>query len=149
MCGAEVDERDAAIRAAAISQTYRGGGGSKAIRTEADALAYALARMPATYAAVAASLTSLASTLIDIRVAVYADRLHTVEPQQDALELTWFSPAELMDPGVLAEMSGGQGTPAARPRRLPPSRRPTPCSSAVGGTPSTTTTWRSRPDELE
>jgi ribosomal protein RSM22 (predicted rRNA methylase) len=50
---------DAAGRAAAISQTYRGGGGSGAIRTETDALAYALARMPATYAAVTASLNAL------------------------------------------------------------------------------------------
>ncbi len=50
---------DAAGRSARISQTYRGGGGSKAIRTEADALAYALARMPATYAAVTASLNAL------------------------------------------------------------------------------------------
>ena len=32
------------------------------------------------------------------------------EPQQDALELTWFSPAEASDPALLAEMSGGQGT---------------------------------------
>ena len=50
---------DAAERSARISQTYRGGGGSAAIRSEADALAYALARMPATYAAVAASLNAL------------------------------------------------------------------------------------------
>ncbi|ABE63966.1 Methyltransferase type 12 [Nitrobacter hamburgensis X14] len=50
---------DAAARAAAISQTYRGGGGSGAIRGESDALAYALARMPATYAAVVASLNAL------------------------------------------------------------------------------------------
>jgi ribosomal protein RSM22 (predicted rRNA methylase) len=50
---------DAAGRAAVISQTYRGGGGSGAIRTETDALAYALARMPATYAAVTASLNAL------------------------------------------------------------------------------------------
>ena len=50
---------DAAERSAAISKTYRAGGGSTAIRTEADALAYALARMPATYAAVAASLNAL------------------------------------------------------------------------------------------
>ena len=50
---------EAAERAARISQTYRGGGGSAAIRSEADALAYALARMPATYAAVTASLNAL------------------------------------------------------------------------------------------
>jgi ribosomal protein RSM22 (predicted rRNA methylase) len=50
---------DAAERAAAISKTYREGGGSGAIRSSADALAYALARMPATYAAVAASLNTL------------------------------------------------------------------------------------------
>ncbi len=47
---------DAAARAAAISKTYRDGGNSGAITSETDALAYALARMPATYAAVAASL---------------------------------------------------------------------------------------------
>ena len=40
-------------------KTYRDGGGSGAIRSEADALAYALARMPATYAAVTASLNAL------------------------------------------------------------------------------------------
>ena len=50
---------DAATRAAVISKTYRAGGNSGAIRTEADALAYALARMPATYAAVTASLNAL------------------------------------------------------------------------------------------
>jgi ribosomal protein RSM22 (predicted rRNA methylase) len=51
---------DAAGRATQISQIYRDGGGSSAIRSEADALAYALARMPATYAAVTASLNALA-----------------------------------------------------------------------------------------
>ena len=50
---------DAAGRAASISKTYRDGGGSGAIRSEADALAYALARMPATYAAVTAGLNAL------------------------------------------------------------------------------------------
>src|SRR3977135_591690 len=48
-----------AERASLISKTYRDGGGSGAIRSEADALAYALARMPATYAAVTASLNAL------------------------------------------------------------------------------------------
>lgn len=50
---------EAAERAALISQTYRGGGSSIAIRNVADALAYALARMPATYAAVSACLNAL------------------------------------------------------------------------------------------
>jgi ribosomal protein RSM22 (predicted rRNA methylase) len=54
---------DAAERSASISKTYRDGGGSGAIRSETDALAYALARMPATYAADIASLNAL----IDIR----------------------------------------------------------------------------------
>jgi ribosomal protein RSM22 (predicted rRNA methylase) len=54
-----LSRNDAAERAALISRTYRDGGGSGAIRSEADALAYALARMPATYAAVTASLNAL------------------------------------------------------------------------------------------
>ena len=56
---------DAAARADAISKTYRAGGGSVAIRSEADALAYALARMPATYAAVIASLNALSEVRPD------------------------------------------------------------------------------------
>jgi ribosomal protein RSM22 (predicted rRNA methylase) len=54
-----LSRNDAAGRAALISQTYRDGGGSGTIRTEIDALAYALVRMPATYAAVTASLNAL------------------------------------------------------------------------------------------
>src|SRR3569832_1428849 len=50
---------DAGQRAARISQTYRGGGTSGTIATEADALAYAVVRMPATYAAVTACLNAL------------------------------------------------------------------------------------------
>jgi ribosomal protein RSM22 (predicted rRNA methylase) len=50
---------DSAARSAKISETYRSGSGSAAVRSEADALAYALARMPATYAAVTASLNAL------------------------------------------------------------------------------------------
>lgn len=53
--------RDLAARAQAISAAYRSGGGSaQAIRTDEDALAYALTRMPATYAAVGAALEGLA-----------------------------------------------------------------------------------------
>jgi ribosomal protein RSM22 (predicted rRNA methylase) len=54
-----VSRNEAAQRAAAISKTYRDGGNSAAIRSENDALAYALARMPATYAADIASLNAL------------------------------------------------------------------------------------------
>jgi len=53
-----LSRNDAAQRADTISRTYRDGGGSGGIRTGDDALAYALARMPATYAAVAASLNA-------------------------------------------------------------------------------------------
>src|SRR5450432_2082594 len=54
-----LSRNDAGARATLISQTYRDGGGSGGIRSEADALAYALVRMPATYAAVTASLNAL------------------------------------------------------------------------------------------
>jgi len=50
---------DAAQRSQKISTSYRAGGTSSTIKSEADALAYALARMPATYAAVAASLNAM------------------------------------------------------------------------------------------
>src|SRR5260370_1415183 len=43
-----------AERAAAQSRIYRAGGGSHRIVSDADVLAYAFARMPATYAAAAA-----------------------------------------------------------------------------------------------
>jgi ribosomal protein RSM22 (predicted rRNA methylase) len=56
---------DFTTRATLISNTYREGGGSGAIKTETDALAYALARMPATYAAVAASLNALCEIRAD------------------------------------------------------------------------------------
>lgn len=57
---------DAAQRSQKISSTYRAGGGSGTIKSEADALAYALARMPATYAAVAASLSALTGIAPDL-----------------------------------------------------------------------------------
>lgn len=58
-----VSRNDAAERASIISRTYREGGGSTAIASETDALAYALARMPATYAADIAGVNAL----LDIR----------------------------------------------------------------------------------
>jgi ribosomal protein RSM22 (predicted rRNA methylase) len=69
-----LSRQHAAQRAARISQTYREGGTSGGIRSEIDAMAYALARMPATYAAVTAALNALCElrpdfaprTLLDI-----------------------------------------------------------------------------------
>jgi ribosomal protein RSM22 (predicted rRNA methylase) len=69
-----LSRHDAALRAARISQSYREGGTSDGIRSEIDALAYAVARMPATYAAVTAALNALCElrrgfaphTLLDI-----------------------------------------------------------------------------------
>jgi ribosomal protein RSM22 (predicted rRNA methylase) len=54
-----LSRNEVAIRAASISKTYRDGGTSSAIKSPTDALAYALARMPATYAAASACLNSL------------------------------------------------------------------------------------------
>jgi ribosomal protein RSM22 (predicted rRNA methylase) len=48
-----------AQRAGAISDAYRAGGGSEAIASADDALAYALARLPATYAAATAVLSAV------------------------------------------------------------------------------------------
>lgn len=54
-----IPRRELAARATAISETYRSGGTSKPIADAHDALAYALVRMPATYAAVTACLHAL------------------------------------------------------------------------------------------
>jgi ribosomal protein RSM22 (predicted rRNA methylase) len=50
---------EVAARAARISKTYRDGGNSRVVASPTDALAYALVRMPATYAAVVACLNAL------------------------------------------------------------------------------------------
>jgi ribosomal protein RSM22 (predicted rRNA methylase) len=56
-----VSRKDLATRARRTSEAYRAGGTSAAvIRSEADALAYALARLPATYAACAVTLAEAA-----------------------------------------------------------------------------------------
>ena len=64
---------DIARRATAISDTYRGGGGSDVIRGPDDALAYALARLPATYAAIAAVLSALDDVLPDFAPSTLLD----------------------------------------------------------------------------
>jgi ribosomal protein RSM22 (predicted rRNA methylase) len=71
-----VSRNELARRAAAISEAYRSGGNSAVIRNDIDALAYALVRMPATYAAVTACL----------------DALHIARPD--------FTPASMIDLGA-------------------------------------------------
>src|ERR1700733_3828830 len=54
-----ISRKDLAARAAALSENYRAGGGSQAIRSADDALAYAFTRLPATYAAAIAVFNAL------------------------------------------------------------------------------------------
>lgn len=68
-----LSRRDLADRAQAISDAYRGGGTSQPIADERDALAYALVRMPATYAAVSACLASLRKARPDFQPASLID----------------------------------------------------------------------------
>jgi ribosomal protein RSM22 (predicted rRNA methylase) len=62
-----LSRQDVAARAALISKTYRDGGSSVTIKSGTDALAYALVRMPATYAAVAACLNALCEAKPDFK----------------------------------------------------------------------------------
>jgi ribosomal protein RSM22 (predicted rRNA methylase) len=68
-----VSRRELAERARAISVGYRSGGTSKPITDSRDALAYALARMPATYAAVSACLAALGAARPDFAPASMID----------------------------------------------------------------------------
>jgi len=62
-----LSRNDLAARARAISEGYRGGGTSKPITSRNDALAYALTRMPATYAAIEAGLAALHEARPDLQ----------------------------------------------------------------------------------
>jgi ribosomal protein RSM22 (predicted rRNA methylase) len=62
-----MSRRELAERARTISEGYRSGGTSKPIGDKRDALAYGLARMPATYAAAEACLTALREARPDFR----------------------------------------------------------------------------------
>jgi ribosomal protein RSM22 (predicted rRNA methylase) len=68
-----LSRNDVAARAAVISKTYRDGGNSAAIKSGTDALAYALARMPATYAAAGACLNALSAARPDLAPATLLD----------------------------------------------------------------------------
>jgi len=60
-----VSRTDLKARAQRISKSYRAGGGSAVIRSDLDALAYAIVRMPATYAAVRAALAQAVDVIPD------------------------------------------------------------------------------------
>jgi ribosomal protein RSM22 (predicted rRNA methylase) len=61
-----VSRKELAARAAAISERYRKGGGSaEAVTTDADALAYLVARLPATFAVAAAVFGDITSAVVE------------------------------------------------------------------------------------
>lgn len=60
-----VSRKDLAARAESFSAAYRSGGTSRGIADDLDVLAYLVARMPATYAAVTAAFEALRETLPD------------------------------------------------------------------------------------
>jgi ribosomal protein RSM22 (predicted rRNA methylase) len=68
-----LSRRELAKRARVISKGYRSGDTSKPIADRNDALAYALARMPATYAAVSACLVALREARSDFQPASMID----------------------------------------------------------------------------
>jgi ribosomal protein RSM22 (predicted rRNA methylase) len=68
-----VSRKELAGRAESLSASYRAQGGSAVIRTALDALAYALVRMPATYAAVRFALGQAAERCAELRPASLLD----------------------------------------------------------------------------
>ena len=67
-------QRELARRAEALSQHYRAGGTSgAAVRSGGDALAYALTRMPATYAAASAALAAICDACPDFAPRMLVD----------------------------------------------------------------------------
>jgi ribosomal protein RSM22 (predicted rRNA methylase) len=68
-----VPRKDLAVRTEKMSAAYRAGGTSHAITTPLDTAAYAVARMPATYAAIAAAFEKLAQALPDFAPASLLD----------------------------------------------------------------------------
>ena len=65
--------KDLAMRAARLSAAYRQGGTSAVIGNEADALAYLVTRMPATYAAIRAALRRVTEVLPEFAPASFLD----------------------------------------------------------------------------
>ena len=68
-----VSRKDLAVRAAKLSAAYRQGGTSDVIAGQADALAYLVARMPATYAAIRAVLARVKESAPEFEPANFLD----------------------------------------------------------------------------
>jgi len=133
-----VSRKDLAARAARTSEAYRAGRGSAGvIQSEADALAYALARLPATYAACAAVFAEAARMapafvprrLLDAGAGPGGTSWAALGAWPGLTDVTWLdaSPTFL----ALAARLAGQGPPALQraqavrgdmvsPRDLPP-----------------------------
>ncbi|MBI3677372.1 MAG: SAM-dependent methyltransferase [Proteobacteria bacterium] len=58
-----VSRKELAVRAETLSRAYRGGGTSRGVANEADVIAYLVARLPATYAAVSAVFARVKETM--------------------------------------------------------------------------------------
>ena len=120
-----VGRKDLAVRAAATSAAYRAGKPSSGvIRDEADALAYALARLPATYAACATVFAEAArlapgfapASLLDAGSGTAAASWAAAEQWAGLRGLTWLdsSPPFL---ALAQRLAGGGHLPAIEARR--------------------------------
>lgn len=68
-----VSRKDLAARAETLSKAYRGGGTSRGVAGEDDALAYLISRLPATYAAVSAAFAAIAKAMPEFAPASLLD----------------------------------------------------------------------------
>ena len=68
-----VSRKELGARAARLSATYRAGGTSAAIADEADALAYLVTRLPATYAAIHAVMARILEIVPDFKPVSFLD----------------------------------------------------------------------------
>src|SRR6516164_9186720 len=98
-----VSRHELATRAEKISKTYREGGRSMTITSATDALAYALVRMPATYAAVAACLNAVQEIMPDFAP---PDRERQVLPRRTRFPRSETSPCSMPIPCCASSRSG-------------------------------------------
>ena len=105
-----VSRNELATRAEKISKTYREGGRSVTIASATDALAYALVRMPATYAAVAACLNAVQEIMPDSRRGTCSmsapDRERQVLPRRKRFPRLRILPCSMPIPRCASSRSG-------------------------------------------